>query len=159
MSETGLSTGISRRSTRAAVGGVAVLSAGLAAALAAWGTFSHGSTPHPEPLPEAAENNSGDYLIVLGIIGVTALVVFGWIVPRALRSEAQGTTALVLSAIGLLTVAVFWSGLPPVLAGAGIFLGWTGRNAAKGGGLAWTAIAIGVAAIGFNLLIAVTGAT
>lgn len=104
----------------------------LAGALAAWGTF--GEDPH----------STSDYLIVLAIIGVAAAIVFGWVVPRALRKESAGGMAVVLSALGFLTIAVFWSGLPPVLATGGIVLGLAGWNASSGAWLCRTAAVVGL---------------
>jgi hypothetical protein len=119
----------------------AAAAAALAAGLAAWGTF--GDNGH----------GVGEYLIVLGIIAVVTAVVFGWVVPRGLRQEAAGTSALALSVVGLLTVAIFWSGLPPVLAAGGILLGWAGRDARRGSGLCRAAVAVGVFAIAADIAI------
>ena len=96
---------------------VAVAGVALAAGLAAWGTFSEN------------DHEKGEYLVVLGIIGVAALVVFGWIVPRALRNQSGGVAGLVLGVLAVLTIAAFWSGLPPVLAAGAIVLGLAGWNA------------------------------
>ncbi len=130
-----------KEQSRAGVGIPAGLSVLLAAALAAWGTF--GET-HAEV---------GEYLIVLGFIGVAAAVVFGWVVPRALRKESAGATALVLSALGLLTIAVFWSGLPPVLATGGIVLGLAGWSATRGAGLCRAAAVLGAFAIAADVVV------
>lgn len=118
--------------SRPLVAVTALGSIALAGALAAWGTF--GEDPH----------STSDYLIVLAIIGVAALIVFGWAVPRGLRKESAGGTAVVLSALGLLTIAVFWSGLPPVLAAGGIVLGLAGWNARSGAWLCRTAVVVGL---------------
>lgn len=101
----------------------------LAAALAAWGTFGHESGAAEV---EGGAHGVGEYLIVLAIIAVAALVVFGWAVPRWASSPAAGRTALVLSVLGVVSVAAFWSGLPPVLAGGGALLGWAARGRATG---------------------------
>ena len=90
---------------------------------------------------------NGEFLIVCAIIAVAGAVVFGLIVPRGLQREASGATALVLSVLGLLTVAAFWSGLPPILAGGGALLGWAGRDADPGRGMSWAAILIGALAL------------
>jgi hypothetical protein len=99
---------------------VALSTIAAAALLAAWGTF--GEETHA----------AREYLVVLAIIGVAALVVFGWAVPRALSSPAVGWTAIVLGALGLVSVVAFWSGLPPILAGGAALLGWAQRSSNRG---------------------------
>jgi hypothetical protein len=113
----------------------AALGVALAGGLAAWGTFGDGG------------GKASDYLIVLGIIGVAAFVVFGWIVPKGLRKASAGITALVLAVLAVLTVAAFWSGLPPVLASGAIVLGLAGWNARERAWLCRTAAVIGVFAV------------
>jgi hypothetical protein len=114
---------------------VAVAGVALAAGLAAWGTFSDN------------DHEQSEYLIVLGIIGVAALVVFGWIVPRALRKESAAVAALTLAIVAVLTVAAFWSGLPPVLAAGAIVVGLAGWDARERAWMCRTAVVIGVFAV------------
>jgi hypothetical protein len=115
--------------TRTAITPVAAASTATAAALAAWGTFGeHGDQPW------------GEYLAVLGIIAVGALAVFAWVVPRM---EHTAGTGLVLSSLGVLAIAVFWSGLPVVLGAGGALLGWASRERVLGK----AAVALGVLAI------------
>jgi hypothetical protein len=123
------------RRPQVGIGLAASFAVALAAGLAAWGTYG-------ESNPETWE-----FLILLGVIAVAAAVVFGWIVPRGLRQDAAGASALALSVVGLVTVAIFWSGLPPILAVGGILLGWAGRDARRGSGLCRAAVAVGVLAI------------
>lgn len=127
--------------TRTGVPIVAGVAVALAAALAAWGTYGE---EHPE---------NREFLIVLGFIAVAAAVVFGWIVPRGFRREAAGATALALSVLGLLTIAVFWSGLPPILAAGGLVLGWAGRNAQRGTFLCRAAVVVGALAIAADIAV------
>ena len=57
---------------------------------------------------------------------VAAAIVFGWFVRRASRLAARTwPTALVFAVLALLTVPVFWSGLPPRPTG----LKWSLRSA------------------------------
>jgi hypothetical protein len=106
--------------TRTSTLPVALAASATAALLAAWGTF--GDETHA----------TREYLVVLAIIGVAALVVFGWAVPRALQSPAVGWTAIVLGALGLVTVVAFWTGLPPILASGAAVLGWAQRGSRRG---------------------------
>lgn len=125
-----------------AIGPVAVAAVGLATAFAVLGTYG-----------ETGDHGARDLLIVLAIVAVGAAAVFGWVVPRGLGREAAGVSALVLSILGLLTVAVFWTGLPPILAAGGILLGWAGRNADRGRLLCRAAIVIGTLALAADVAI------
>jgi hypothetical protein len=118
----------------------AAVAIALAAILGAWGSFSD-------------NGDFGDYWPVLIIIGVVAAIVFGLVVPRGLSGAwSPATTGLVLSVLGLLTVAVFWSGAPPILALAGILLGYVARQ--RGAGMmATAAIAVGVLALVADVII------
>jgi hypothetical protein len=118
----------------------AALAACLGAGLAAWGTFGD------------VDPDTGEYLAILGLIAVATAAVFGWVVPRGLRRKETGVTALVLSLLGLVTVAVFWSGVPPVLAMGGIVLGWAGRDARRGG-MSRAAVAVGLLALAADVAI------
>ena len=115
---------------------VAIGSIALATVLAAVGTWAGGD-----------EQGTKEFLVVCAIIAVAAAVVFGWLVPRGLQREAAGATALTLSILALLTVAAFWSGLTPILAGGGALLGWAGRDADRGRGMSWAAVVIGAIAL------------
>jgi hypothetical protein len=127
-----IGTDLARGTSRSSAAIAAVVGVGMAAGLAAWGTFGE------------AGYSTGDYLVVLAIIGVASLVVFGWVVPRGLRRHAAGPAAIALSVLGLLSVAIFWSGLPPVLAAGGIALGLAGWNARQGSWLCRAAVIIGL---------------
>jgi hypothetical protein len=134
--------------TRSSVLPAALVAVGAAALLSAVGTFGL--------VGEGAESHATrEYLVVLGIIGVAALAVFGWAVPRALNAPAVGWTAIVLSVLGLFTVAAFWSGLPPVLAAGGVVLGWAQRQSTRG----QLAVAIGALALLADLFIWIGDAT
>ncbi len=78
---------------------------------------------------------------------MAAAAVFGWLVPRTLDRGHLGATALGLSILGFLSIAVFWSGLPLILAAGGALLGWTGRDAASGAGLCRAAMVVGALAL------------
>lgn len=121
----------------------------VAAALAAWGTFGG-----------EEEYDFSDYWPVLIIVAVLAAVVFGLVVPWALRSGRAATAGLVLSVLGLLTVTVFWSGAPPIFAAAGIALGYLARQAAlTRTSIATAAVVVGVLALVADLIIYITDMT
>jgi hypothetical protein len=80
------------------------------------------------------------------ILVVTALV-FGLLLPWAAKRWPENA-GLIVSILGFLTVAAFWSGLPIVLGGAGATLGMVGRERVAGKtGLATAAVAVGVIAV------------
>ncbi len=143
MSESVLQLTVQARGSRRDVALPAALAIVLAAGLSAWGTF--GDHFHGDSIWE--------YAIILGFIAVASALVFGWIVPRGLRKESAGWAAVALSVLGFLTIATFWSGLPPVLAVGGITLGWAGRNARRGGFLCRAAIVIGGIAIAGDIAV------
>ena len=115
--------------TRTATAPIGLAAAALAAALAAWGTF--GDDRH----------GWAEFLVVCGVVAVAALAVFGWAVPGAAGSPAAGRVALTLSVLGALSLAAFWTGLPPVFAAGGAVLGWAARERPAG------KVALGLAAV------------
>jgi phosphoglycerol transferase MdoB-like AlkP superfamily enzyme len=120
----------------------------LAALLSAVGTFGlvgEGSETHA----------TREYLVVLGIIGVAALAVFGWAVPRALDSPVVGWTAVVLGVLAIVSVLAFWSGLPPVLAAGAVILGWAQRATTRGR----IAVALGAFALAADVIVWIGDAT
>ena len=112
---------------RKALGPVAVAAIAFAVVLEAVGVYGDRSgDPHA----------TREFLVVVVMITVAAAAVFGWVVPHYLARESVATAALVLSIAGLLSIALFWTGLPPILAGAGALLGWAGRDAPRRAGRA-----------------------
>lgn len=86
--------------------------------------------------------------ITVPIILVTAAVVFGVVVPRALRKESAGGTALGLSIPAvLLVLPAFWAGLPLVLGLGGIVVGNAGRTSRSGGRACIAAVVLGALAV------------
>jgi hypothetical protein len=123
---------------RRIAGPVAVVAIGLAVVLAAVGTWGDDG---------GQEQGTQEFLIVCAVIALAGAAVFGWLVPRALDRGRLGATALTLSVLGALSIAVFWSGLPPILAAGGALLGWAGRNATDGAGLCRAAMVVGILAL------------
>ena len=103
--------------SRQAIHGAGVLAAALAAVALAVANFV--ST-------EPGENGGATaYAVTLAVSLLVAAGVFGWAIPR---TERPGHVGLAVGAIGLLSVAAFWSGLPYVLSPAAIVLGLLGRS-------------------------------
>ena len=93
-------------------------------------------------------HDPGEYISMLAVGLVSAAVVYGWVVPRALTQDAAPKTAMTMSVIAaLLTLPAFWTGLPLVLGAAGGLVGHAGRGAAKGSGLSIAAMLIGVLSV------------
>lgn len=93
-------------------------------------------------------HDPGEYISMIALGIVSAIVVYGWVVPRALQEDAAPKTATALSVIAaLLTLPAFWTGLPLVLGTAGAVVGYAGRGAGKGSGLSIAAMMIGVLSV------------
>ena len=137
MIETGAAVLGSGRPTTAEVRKVAGGAAGFAAVLGALDAFV------------GSGGGLMGLVLVVVLVGVVTLGVFYWGVPWALGLEEPGASvvAVVTSLLALLTVVIFWSGLPPVLAAAGILLGWTQRSVVEGRFYAQAAIVLGAAAL------------
>jgi hypothetical protein len=105
----------------------------------------------------AQEGGLRAYLPILALIVLVALGVFAWGVPAALYLEEQGPSvvALVLAALALLTVPLFWTGLPAILGTGGIVLGRMREDEPQGRRLAQAATRLGAASIVLYLLLVV----
>ena len=90
----------------------------------------------------------GEIVIVATTVVVATALVFGLVVPRALRTGAPGKRALMLSIPAfLLTLPAFWSGLPLVLGVGGMMLGNAGRQADRHSTKAIVALVLGALAV------------
>jgi hypothetical protein len=63
---------------------------------------------------EGSNHGAGDYFIVLGIIAVAVAIVYGLVVRNA-GAGNPGRRAAILAVVSVLSIAVFWAGLPMVL--------------------------------------------
>ena len=100
------------------------------------------------------ENGGAGPFAVASVIAILAAVVlFGRVVPRATERPNAARVALVLAGLTLLTLVVFWSGLPQVLGPAAIVLGL----AAPRNGESIAAIGIGSLAYVASLVACVIG--
>ena len=119
--------------------------AGLAAVLAAV----------PSALMTLGPEGVREYVPILALIVLVTLAVFGWGVPSALNLYESGPSAvaLALSGLSVVTLLLFWTGLPAVLAIGGIVLGRTQLDVPEDRRLALAAIKIGAASIALYLLL------
>ena len=102
----------------------AVGSAGIALVLTAIGTFwsplaSYEATQTLEDLR--------NYLVIVPVIAIAAAIVFGLVVRRAPDTGAD-VRAIVLAVLSVLTIVVFWTGLPVVLAAGAACLALSGST-------------------------------
>ncbi len=111
----------------------------------------------PSALMTLPQDGLRDYLPILALIVLVTLGVFAWGVPSALDLEEPGptTVALALSGTGLVTLMLFWTGVPALLAAGGIVLGRTQLDVPEDRYRALMAIRIGTASIVLYLLLAV----
>ena len=94
---------------------------------------------------------------ILALIVLVTLAVFVWGVPSALGWAEPGPSqaAMVLSGLGVLSLLLFWTGLPAVLATGGIVLGRTQLDIPEDRRLALAAIRTGVASIVLYVLLSI----
>jgi MFS family permease len=109
------------------------------------------------------EGDWGLFILFSAVAALIAVLVFGRVIPRA-RAAPPGVnrparTGFVVSLLGFLTVAVFWTGLPYVLGAGGALLGRIGEERSRQAGhrgLALAAIVLGVLAIVLAVVVLVT---
>lgn len=131
---------------------LAALAVAVACLLAAVGTFTDPTGNSPE-----ADHTVGDYLVVVGIVLVAAAVVFGLVVRTADRGNAA-RRAVVLGVLAVLSLAVFWAGLPPVLAIGAIACALAARDSdGRFSGGATAGLALGGLALVGAVVLAVFG--
>lgn len=92
----------------------AALGVAIAVALTAFGTFTNLTGE-----AEEGGHTVREYLVVVAIIAIGALVVFG-LVARVVTPANAGTFGVGFGLVGLLSVLVFWTGLPAVLAAGAV---------------------------------------
>lgn len=97
-----------------------------------------------------------NWLIGFASIALAAAVVFGWFVRRAARNEGKAWRAgLVFGVLGVLTVAAFWSGLPPIFGVAAIYLGAVAYRGGSDRTARWAAVgamSLGSLALVFDVI-------
>jgi hypothetical protein len=102
-------------------------------------------------IPGYSEDGSfqaGEWLVVLAISLVLSVALFLFVVPRA------GVTAgIVLGAVAVVSVLVFWAGITLPLAAAAAVVGWQLRR--HGNTAAGPVVALGLAALATVALVAI----
>lgn len=91
---------------------------------------------------------AGPFALSLVLALAIAAFVHGRVIPRTGDPARAARAGLAMSAVGLVTVAAFWTGLPFVLGPAGAALGAAGRKSTDSGTrrLALAAIVVGALA-------------
>jgi hypothetical protein len=101
------------------------------------------------------------YWILVIVIVVEAAIVY-WIASRLLRSsggEHLGRGALILSIVAFLSLAVFWLGLPSILAGAAALVGLEARRRVSDEPKTLAQVALVIAATTVTIAVVVAAAT
>jgi hypothetical protein len=111
-------------------------------------------------VPPALQTLGGEggfrqYVPILAMIGIVMFAVFAWGVPSALTLAEPGpsTAAVALSGLSVLTLLLFWTGIPVVFAAGGIVVGRTQLDVPGDRRLALAAIRISGVAIVLYLLL------
>jgi hypothetical protein len=122
--------------------------AGLALTLV--GTYV--STPWRSPGPgtwglDTGDRSVGELLLLIGFAAIGATAVFG-VVARTLHGDAaaEAKYSLGLAVIAVLSIAVFWTGLPVILAAGAAVLALAARRRHEGR-CRMTGIALGLSAL------------
>ena len=92
---------------------------------------------------EGENGGVGPFFAMLGVSIAVAVAVFGWAIPR---SDRPGRAGLIAAALALLSLPVFWTGLPYVLGPAAVAFGLMGRARDEGRGAATVAVVLGALA-------------
>lgn len=92
---------------------------------------------------DGENGGTGPYAVTLVASLAVAAILFGWAIPRIERPALAG---LVAGVLGVLSIAVYWSGIPFVLGPAALVLGLLGRARPHGRGAAIGAVILGTLA-------------
>jgi hypothetical protein len=138
------------RARAARVGAVATV---LAVALIVYGTYGDS---------QASDSQKSGMPFVLAMALVAAVVTFGVLAPLALRAVAAGAAggrrwALGLTAVSVLGLAVFWSGLPLITGTAAALVGRAAKETAQESKAFSVARVFGLVAAGASILVTVVG--
>ena len=112
--------------------GIAAASVALAIVLLAIGAYS------------GDDDDTGYFLVASGIAIAVAFVLFWVIVPRITR---PGLGGLIIGILAVVSLVVFWLGLPSPLAGAAAVLGLAARESGSEAGKGTAALALAAIAV------------
>jgi hypothetical protein len=112
--------------------GIAAASVALAIVLVAIGAY------------RGDEDDTGYFLVASAITIVVAVVLFWGIVPRISR---PGLGGLIIGILAVVSLVVFWLGLPSPLAGAAAVLGFAARDSGLEAGKGTAALALAAVAV------------
>ena len=112
--------------------GIAAASVALAIVLLAIGAYS------------GDDDDTGYFLVASAIAIAVAVVLFWGIVPRITR---PGLGGLIIGILAVLSLVVFWLGLPSPLAGAAAVLGLAARESGSEAGKGTAALALAAIAV------------
>jgi hypothetical protein len=96
---------------------------------------------------------AGPFALSAVITLAVAALLFGRVIPSAREGARPGRTALVVAVLAVLTLVVFWSGLPQILAPAAIALGLTAPRS----GESVAAVTLGSVAYALSLVAVFVG--
>lgn len=119
--------------------------------LTAFGTFTNLAGE-----AEEGGHTAGEYLVVAGMIALGALIVFG-LVAKAVTPSNAGGFALAFGVVGLLSVLVFWTGLPAVLAAGAVASAAVDRRSGAMSGTAKVGVALAVTVLTLAVFAAIFG--
>lgn len=144
-------------SNRLRAAGVGAVVAAAAAGLVTYAAYGDSNAPQHQ-------KDAVPSIIVIAV--VVAALVFGALVPKALRAlEENGARrhlwALIPAIIGVIATVAFWSGVPLVIGAAAFMLGTTGRREAIARGMSTrpytaTLVLAGIATVG-SVLVTIVG--
>lgn len=144
--------GLAGRARAARIGaGVTV----LAMALVVYGTYGDSQA-------DSSQKSAVPFLLVA--VAVLGVIVYGLLAPLALRSVTRQTAsagrwAVGLGAVAVLSLVVFWTGLPLIVGGAAAYLGYEGRSVSPRSGTVRAAWWLGLVAGGLAIAVTILGNT
>jgi hypothetical protein len=122
--------------------GIAAASVALAIVLLAIGAYS------------GDDDDTGYFLVASAIAIAVAVVLFWGIIPRIRR---PGLGGLIIGILAVVSLVVFWLGLPTPLAGAAAVLGLAARESGSEAGKGNAALVLAAIAIVAAVVLAVIG--
>ncbi len=101
------------------------------------------------------EEYDWSYVLIASAIAIAVAIVLFWvIVPRIKR---PGLGGLVLGILAVVSIVVFWLGLPTPIAAAAAFLGLTARESGSEAGKGTAALVLAALAVAAAVVLALIG--